>query len=193
MAVLAVWLALVTAGFTTLLEYDATPGETAEPPARWPSAAPVGRDPSRPTLVLFAHPHCPCTRATVAELDRVMARCAGRLAASVLFYADPELGREWERTELWNHAASIPGVRAEADPLGEAARRFGAETSGSVVLYAPDGGLLFHGGITASRGHEGDSAGAAAILALVAGETTATRCTPVYGCALRAPRAEESR
>jgi len=188
--VLAMWSVLVTAGFTTLFAHDATPGEIAEAPGRWPAATSVRLDPSRPTLVLFAHPRCPCTRATIAELDRVMARCAGRLAASVWFYTDPALGPEWARTASWNHAANIPGVRAEVDASGEAARSFGAETSGSVVLYAPDGRLLFHGGITASRGHEGDNAGAAAILALVAGETAATRSTPVYGCALRAPLQE---
>lgn len=185
------WLAAVTAGFVSMFHYSAEPAAIATPPARWPTQAPLSLDPLRPTLVLFAHPHCPCTRATLAELDRVMARCVDRLAATVLFYKDPQLGPRWERTELWDHAASIPGVRPLADPLGETARVFGAMTSGLAVLYAPDGHLMFHGGITASRGHEGDNAGAEAIIDLVASGTGAFRTSEVYGCALVGPEPQE--
>jgi hypothetical protein len=147
----------------------------------------VPLDAARPTLVLFAHPLCPCTAATMAELDRVMARCDGRVAATVLFYADEKLAPHWEHTDLWKHAAAIPGVRAAADRLGAAARTFGALTSGTVVLYAPDGRLLFHGGITGARGHEGDNAGAAAVVAAASGGDAPPRTTPVYGCELTTP------
>jgi len=183
----AAWLAAVAAGFALLVRYGAEPGTIAAPPARWPTDAPVRLDPRRPTMVLFAHPHCPCTAATLAELERLMASCADRLAVCVMFYADPELGAGWERTGTWKHAATIPGVHLLADPLGKTARAFGAMTSGSAVLYAPDGQLLFHGGITAARGHQGDNAGAAAILDHVTGRSGALRTTEVYGCALVSP------
>jgi hypothetical protein len=73
--------------------------------------------------------------------------------------------------------------------MGETARAFGAKTSGFTALYAPDGRLLFHGGITASRGHEGDSAGAAAIVDFVVLGTASVRNTAVYGCGLVGPEA----
>ena len=38
-------------------------------------------------------------------------------------------------------------------------QRFGAETSGQTLLYDRDGRLLFSGGTTGSRGHDGDNAG----------------------------------
>ncbi|HZN40142.1 MAG TPA: hypothetical protein VFD82_15155 [Planctomycetota bacterium] len=186
----AAWLTAVGAGLVSMSSYGAEPGAMTTPPARWPTTVPVGLDPVLPTLVLFAHPHCPCTQATLGELERVMARSKGHLVARVLFYTDPRLGPRWERTASWDHAATIPGVHPQVDPMGETARAFGARTSGFTALYAPDGRLLFHGGITASRGHEGDNAGAAAIIDLAAGGTASVRSTAVYGCEIVGPEPE---
>jgi hypothetical protein len=48
---------------------------------------------------------------------------------------------------------------------------------------------VFSGGITASRGHEGDNAGRAAIEQLVRHERADRLSTWVFGCALFAPAA----
>jgi hypothetical protein len=167
-----------------MFRYDAEPGVRSASPATWPAAAAIERERHTWNLVLFAHPHCGCTRATISELDRLLARCPQRPHVRVLFYTDPALEPGWEHTATWERASAIPGVQVVADPLGATARRFGATTSGTVVLYAPDGALRFHGGITAARGHEGDSAGAAGILALVSGQQTGVISTEVFGCSL---------
>ena len=112
------------------------------------------------------------------------ARCAGRVRMHVLFYADPELGSEWTRSDLWRQAHSIPGVEVASDPLGATAALFGARTSGQVFLFGPDGRLLFEGGITAARGHEGDNAGARAVRDLVLEGSARIEQSPVFGCAL---------
>jgi hypothetical protein len=117
------------------------------------------------------------------ELDRLMARCAGGCSACVLFFTPAGAAPGWADTDLWAHAARIPGVSVLADPGGAEALRFGASTSGQVLLYGADGALLFEGGITASRGHAGDNAGAASILALLRDEHAAGQArTPVFGC-----------
>jgi hypothetical protein len=132
-------------------------------------------------LVLFAHPGCACTRATISELARLMARFHDRLDAQVLFRGEePELAR----TDLWSSAARIPGVMVTADPSGVEARRFGVETSGAAVLYDAAGKLAFQGGITSARGHEGDSFGQRRIAALLTGSTPDRADAPVFGCAL---------
>jgi hypothetical protein len=99
----------------------------------------------------------------------------------------------WERTDLWKTAAAIPSVRVVRDAGGAEAVRFGALTSGECVLFAADGRRLFHGGITAARGHEGDNAGQDRLMDLLRAGTAAVEMpsvsgaasTPVYGCPLR--------
>src|SRR5256885_2373692 len=105
------WVAAVSFGMSRLLEYESTPGDSGLSPRRWPAASRLRRDPLRPTLVLFAHPRCPCTRASLAELLQIITRCQGRVAAHVLFVAPEGVPPGWERTDLWRTAAAIPGVQ----------------------------------------------------------------------------------
>jgi hypothetical protein len=133
---------------------------------------------------MFAHPRCPCTRASVEELNRLLAQSNGRIDAHVLFFRPPNYPADWSHTELRRTVESIPGITVQDDINDALARKFGAETSGYVLLYNPEGQLLFRGGITGSRGHAGDNAGESAIISLALGKGTAITQTPVYGCSL---------
>jgi hypothetical protein len=133
---------------------------------------------------MFAHPRCPCTRASLGELNRLLAQSNGRISAHVLFFRPSGYPSDWAHTELWRTAAAIPGVTVQEDTNDAVARRFGAETSGYVLLYDPSGQLLFRGGITGSRGHAGDNIGENAIISLAMGKTGGVTQTPVYGCSL---------
>ena len=166
-----------------LFHYENTPGRVGALPQTWP-AAQIERATDRPTLVMLAHPHCPCTAASIGELAQIMARLQGKVAAYVLLVKPKEGGRDWDDTSLRRSAEAIPGVKVVFDPDGVAARRFGAETSGHTFLFRADGHLLFSGGITASRGHAGDNAGESAIVALVNNQTPAQTQTLVFGCPL---------
>src|SRR5438874_1239265 len=73
---------------------------------------------------------------------------------------------------------------ARLDSDGLESGRFGAETSGFVVLYDGQGKLLFRGGITAGRWHAGDNAGEDAILAALNHAASPLSEAPVFGCAL---------
>jgi hypothetical protein len=117
-------------------------------------------------------------------LAQIIACCGKQVETTVFFYFPPDTGSEWAHTDLWESAASIPAVRVLADRDAAAARRFGARTSGQVLFYNARGRLAFNGGITASRGHSGDSAGRDAIVSLLRGEDPQRRTTPVFGCAL---------
>lgn len=182
-AAAGVWLVLVLAGASYLMIYETTPGTEEKTPRTWPAASPLALAPNRPTLVMFAHPRCPCTRASIGELAVLMAQCQGKVAAHVLFLR-PEGAEGWAETDLWRSAAAIPGVTVQWDEAGRAARDFGAATSGSVVLYDTKGALLFRGGITDARGHSGDNDGREGIVALLGHKETRNVITPVYGCSL---------
>jgi hypothetical protein len=71
------------------------------------------------------------------------------------------------------------------DTNAKEAQRFGARTSGEVALYDDAGRLAFRGGITAARGHEGDSTGRDAILRWL-NHLPADKCSPTFGCPLLA-------
>jgi hypothetical protein len=93
---------------------------------------------------------------------------------------------DWASTGLAQRAAAVPGVTLVRDEGGREATRFRALASGLTVLYGPDGRRLFSGGITASRGHEGDSFGRRRLLAILDGHPADRDESPVFGCALGA-------
>ena len=180
-----VWMLTLTAGFTFLWRYKLRPGEAEGAPAVWPSESRIPRRQDRATLVLFAHPQCPCTRASVAELARLMARFDDRLAADVVFLRPSDVGADWDHTDLWPRASAIRGVTTVRDDDGVEAARFRASTSGVTDLYDAQGRLLFSGGITSARGHEGESFGLRRIRSLLLTGKADRPDAPVFGCALR--------
>ncbi|TMA38538.1 MAG: RedB protein [Deltaproteobacteria bacterium] len=180
-----VWFGAVAAGLIVLWNYENAPGIAAEPPAHWPARSALRHVAGVPTLVMLVHPHCPCSRASLEELDRLMAHLPGVLIAHVLFVKPAGVPADWEQTDLWRRAASIPGVSVTRDDGGVEAQWFDAATSGQTVVYDGDDRLLFSGGITAARGHEGDNPGRTAILSVLASGPAEQRSTPVFGCSLR--------
>jgi hypothetical protein len=183
LTVLALWFVAIGAGYKLLLRYAQTPGAQLTPPAQWPGGASIKHPGDRYTLVLFAHPECACTHATLGELARIIARYPNRVEVVVFVDLPKGTEKEWRAASLWDEARRLP-ARVLADPDGQAARLFGARTSGQTILFDPAGAMRFHGGITESRGHEGDNNGSDAVLAILAGEQPALAVTPVFGCAL---------
>lgn len=180
----ALWVLAIGAGFWLVWSHQNTPGAASVPPSQWPANSRIKPASSIPTLVMIAHPHCPCTRASIGELAVLMTHCQGRVVAYVLFVKPRDLPDGWERTDLWDSAASIPGVTVLSDEGGLEASQFNAETSGATVLYDAEGRLLFSGGITVSRGHSGDNEGRSAIVALLNREQSDVTTSRVYGCSI---------
>jgi hypothetical protein len=178
------WLGAAVAGLAVLARYQAASGSVGVTHSQWPAHAAVAPDTNHDTLVMFVHPQCPCTRASLDELNRIAARCQGNFSGQIWFFHPAEFSEDWVHAGLWQSARGIPGVIPFEDPEGAQARVFGAETSGFVLLYDPRGKLLFKGGITAGRGHDGDNDGEDAIIALLSGKSAAVHETPVYGCSL---------
>jgi hypothetical protein len=181
-----VWLIGIAGGTRILIDHENRPAAAHQSPEMWPKDTSIPRPTGLPALVLFAHPQCPCTRATLGELALLMTRLKGQLTANVIFIKPKETPENWEHTDLWRSASSIPGVKVTSDAGGIETNRFHAQASGQTMLYSTDGRLLFSGGITASRGHSGDNAGRAAVVALVTAGRSERTTTPVFGCYLQA-------
>jgi len=171
-------------GFALLARHQSRAGDSGKPAHACPSAYASLLHPELPTLLLFAHPQCPCTIATIAELERVAAKCEGRLHVIVCVDAPAAFSSELVHGRTWTRASATPSFDVKEDAHGRIASAFGVRTSGHALLFAPDGELLFDGGITGSRGHEGDNPGSLAVVDIVLGRAPDCRFTPVYGCAL---------
>lgn len=151
----------------------------------WPAGSALEPARDRHTLIMVAHPQCTCSRASIAELARLTSRLRERVATYVLFLKPVGTDSDWTRSGLWKDAAALAGVTVIADEGGRKADRFGALTSGQTYLFDRNRRLLFRGGITPGRAHEGDNVGRDRIAALVEGHGASRSWSEVYGCALR--------
>ncbi|MBX3441765.1 MAG: hypothetical protein KF774_05105 [Planctomyces sp.] len=151
-------------------------------PADWPSTSEQDR-PDELALLMFAHPRCGCTRASLRELERLLATT--EIAdVRILFFVPDGAKDDWQNSVLWSEADRIRPGAARADVGGREARRFGARTSGETLIYDSGGRLRFQGGLTAARAHEGNNPGAEAIRSIAGGSGIAPSSTRVFGCSL---------
>jgi hypothetical protein len=181
-AAAATWALALGSGLSVLHSFEAAPGRTGPPRPRWPGETRVRPEPGRPNIVLFAHPRCPCTQASLEELARIMESHRGAVAAQVAFFRPGRSPGSWVPSAVRAYAAAIPGVRVLDDPDGSEAARFGAETSGHLVVYDRAGALVYAGGITPGRGRVGDNPGRDEVLRILAGEGPRRAVAPVFGC-----------
>ena len=182
-------LAVFTAT-TALWKHDETAGEVAVAPAEWPAATRLARVAGHPTAVLFVHPLCPCTPASLEELRQVTEQMRGKLDVHVVFALPAGSDGSWRDGPVWKAAAAIPGARLRADEGAEEILRFRARTSGIVALYDAQGRLVFNGGITGALGHVGDNGGRERLLEQLLDPGAPAATWPVFGCALDADAEE---
>ena len=187
MASVALWLGIVAGGLAIVAAYDNRPGVSAQAAPSWPEASRLVRTADQPTLVMVVHPRCDCSRASIAELAELMARAKVRPRAYVAILKPEGLSEDWDVTGIRHAAMRIPGVKVIRDEGGVEARSFGAQTSGQTYLYDSGGRLMFSGGITAARGHAGESVGRTAILSLLDHTPTTVPTSSVFGCSLSSP------
>jgi hypothetical protein len=119
-----------------------------------------------------------------------MARLGDRVAARVRVLRPADAPTDWDHTAVWERAAAVPGVEVAPDADGREAALFHAVASGQTLLYDAGGRLLFNGGLTASRGHEGASFGQQRILSFVHTGTADRPDSPVFGCSLIGPHGQ---
>jgi len=135
-------------------------------------------------ILLFAHPFCPCTRATLSELEESVARLPADVSVNVVFVTRGLTQPEVEASSIVGQARGMSRVNVHFDTTGLEAQRFGATVSGEVFALDAAGRVVFHGGLTPARGHQGDSAGQTALEQLARGMTPTTTTAPTFGCRL---------
>jgi len=171
----ACWLVGVVGTGVVGMGFVKAPGSPGRVQTEWPAAEP--RPARQPTLILFAHPKCPCLSAALDELGDLLLRHPTGLRVTIYFACPPGTPDGWECGRNWDKAHGIGGCRVERDTDGGRARAFGVDTSGHALLFAADGSLRYSGGV---RGQQLD------LSALVGSDGPPVR-TDVFGCPLFAP------
>lgn len=187
---LTTWAIAIAAGQCWLLRYERTAGSAGGPPSALstndlvPSAEAAISRPFR--LLAFVHPHCPCTSATLAELAEFFLAARDKVVVDI-YVADFQIpDSPVEDSPNWI-AANQLHANLHVDRSAKVARSYGCATSGQIVVYRPDGSLVFSGGITSGRGMTGENAGSEMLRRLVS-TTEADRAekevmrTEVFGC-----------
>lgn len=169
------WVCALAYGLHTQYAYATTPGAVGATPVQFPAQSALPRG----SLLVFVHAECPCTRATLRELAALLDERGPPVSLVVAPYT---LGT-WRDSAAAAVAERIPNLTAFQDD-GREATRFGALTSGFVVLYDADGMLQFAGGVTGSRGHMGESMALRGLRSVLRARKPRPQHHPVYGCPL---------
>ena len=133
---------------------------------------------------MFVHPLCPCSKASVAELARLLETSNGRCAATIYFVVPNGSEVSPRDSEPWQQVALLANTTLTIDRDGNAAK-WGANASGQTFVFDRHHTLRFKGGLTRARGKTGPTNASRAILDLIDGDTSQTLIeSPVFGCSL---------
>lgn len=189
LAVLTAWLGCIAAVMHWGLhfQYQAPPLQPSQ--GQWPTSSQLPRG-NAGTIIMFLHPHCPCSKASLHELLMLDTKLRPGIAVSCVFCQAPEESADYIRsTGLWREVAKGANLHATIDSGAETSL-FHPRISGEIFAYDAAGTLVYHGGITPSRGHVGDNLGAERLLARLNEDSAGTQppdIFPAFGCALGSP------
>lgn len=181
-----IWGVGLVVGVLWSIDYEYRLGETGNAPNRWPSDSGIEPDSSRPTLLIFLHPLCPCSRSSVSAFIQIVDRLGNQVTARVVFLEPPDGTAVWSKSDYERILEEVPGIKIEHDPGGGKASAFGVKTSGHVLVYDPARGLIFSGGVTSSKGMGGENPSQNHLIQSMQGEEPRERLAPgiVFGCPL---------
>ncbi len=179
------WLCAILFGFGTFIKYENTAGAPGRSIANWPECSSLTQNRRGNTLIMVLHPRCPCSRASLELLSKIMIACNHKLSAQILLFVPSNFPIDWKETDIWKQAAEIPEIQLLADRDGVEAQNFGAVTSGQTYIFDKSGLLKFSGGITEFRGHTGENFNLDLANAALRGEIPDSVFTPVYGCPIK--------
>lgn len=153
--VFLIWIFLVLSGFAFFYQYEFEEGDfhVKKDYSKIIEKHFSSQDLSN-ILICFLHPKCPCSDATIYELNRLRTSNKELKIIAVLSFPENTYS-EWKTiNRVDNQLSRIEGLEIIEDKNSEMAKDFGGLTSGSCYLFR-DSELMFAGGITPSRGHLG--------------------------------------
>ena len=151
-------------------------------PNKWPLVSKLHFSAKMPNLYVFIHPECSCSIATLSELDKLKTRVLNQVHLHVVIL---KYKTEMNSNLQVQEAQRVVGKdNVFFDEAHLEAKLFGAETSGQTYLFDEAGNLIFNGGITISRAHEGDNLGSQSIDYWIKNRVSILKKSEVFGCSL---------
>lgn len=179
------WLLSCAALYSVLLKYESKGQDNASKTPQKIQNSDLGlKESEQFNLVMFVHPKCPCTMASLTELQKLKTRLP-KLKITIAFMTPDGMEKsDWLKTTNWQKAHEMTGIEFIEDYDGKLAKKFGAEVSGYTIVYNAKNELVYAGGITAGRGHEGDNEGEDKIIAVCNSKFVSSPKAPAFGCGL---------
>ncbi len=177
------FIGLISTGYLYL--FITTPGKQSQI-QYWPQKSKIAVSQDKPTLVIFFHPKCVCSKASFDELSLLLKEVHAPLSVKLVFIRYHNKTEDWHKTDLYQRASAVKGSEVLNDMDGLSAKLLGASTSGIAFLINHERKIVFQGGLTPARGNMGRTPASAFIINWV--NTKAKTVTPflskVFGCEL---------
>lgn len=164
--------------------YSKTPGPAGDIARLEPQGTSIVFDTVKPTLIVFLHPYCPCSSASVLALEDIISKHRTAAKFYVVFVCPTNADVEWAKSDLYTRCTRNPALTTFIDRYEVEARKYGALTSGQTFVYGPDRRLRFSGGITPSRGAVWAGRERELVESSLDDLPSEPRYAPVFGCAL---------
>lgn len=177
-----IWIAIVATGVARFHQYERAPGSQRPVPGLWPDASEIHLNENAFTVVMFAHPRCPCTISSLDEFKALRSCLPGRF--EIRFWMPENADKNWTDAPLCQRAQGIPNISVNPDINGIEARRFSALTSGHVVVFRPDRSCAYSGGLTTGRGQSNAGLSGFRVCAILKEQGLGRSNPPVFGCPL---------
>src|SRR5690606_17883819 len=106
-----IWCVAATAVWCWATSYEFTVDSNSPPTAtHWPADSTLELAGDRASLLLFLHPRCPCSRATVHELTRVIDQLpdADRPQLTVIATLPSDAPPDWRETDTVRKVLKLP-------------------------------------------------------------------------------------
>ena len=181
---LGLWLFILVAGISAFAKFAYTPGETAHAPKLWPALTRLKAPNQLPKLLVFVHPKCGCSEATLRNLEKILPDLVNKVQIKIVMndLGDPAM---LQGSKAFAQASAFKNVDIVVDHGGYETAAFGVKTSGQAMLYDETGHLVFQGGLTPFRGHEGVSEGEISVVKWIQTREMVWKDTSVFGCAMK--------
>ncbi|UUO05231.1 hypothetical protein M4951_17835 [Blastopirellula sp. J2-11] len=188
-AIFVGWGVAICAAWWSMTAYSYQIDGEAQSIAAWPSDSNLTLADDRPTVLLFLHPRCPCSAASLTELEQAISDTPAARKPRVLVIATvpTQYDDQWTGASNVERGKRLPNASVVFDIGGVESNKFGVASSGHVMAFASSGDLLFTGGVTESRGHAGNNVGRASLVNALTGAAFPTAKPPVFGCRLCLP------